>query len=117
VTAEGLTFWVKDPEARKKYVAAFQRSSIEGMLNFYKANYPREPYQAADPAASPKVKCPVLMIHGLEDTALLPGALNDTWEWLDNELTLVTLPGADHFVQQAASEKVSNTILNWLINH
>ena len=117
VTAEGLTFWVKDREARAKYVEAFKRSSVEGMLNYYKANYPREPYKAADPKASPKVKCPVLMIHGLGDTALLPGALNDTWEWLDNELTLVTIPKADHFVQQAASEKVSTTIFNWLQNH
>ena len=42
---EMLTFWVKDPEARKKYLEAFKRSSMEGMLNYYKANYPREPYK------------------------------------------------------------------------
>jgi len=108
-----LAFWVKDPDARKAYVKAFERSSMEGMLNYYKANYPREPYEAptTDP---PLVKCPVLMIHGLEDTALLPGALNDTWKWLENELTLVTIPGADHFVQQAASEKVTAIMTSWL---
>ena len=38
LSAEGLTFWVKDQDARKKYVAAFQRSSIEAMLNYYKAD-------------------------------------------------------------------------------
>ena len=40
----------------------------------------------------PPVKCPVLLIHGLKDQALLPGALNDTWNWIDNDLTLVTIP-------------------------
>jgi pimeloyl-ACP methyl ester carboxylesterase len=115
LTAEGLTFWVTDPDARQPYIAAFQRSSFEGMLNYYKANFPKEPYQAAI-LPGPKVKCPVLMIHGLKDTALLPGALNDTWTWLENDLTLVTLPDAGHFVQQDAPEKVTKTMLTWLLN-
>ncbi len=113
LTAEGLTFWVKDKQARPQYVEAFQRSSFEGMLNYYKANYPREPYEV--PTGSlPKVKCPVLMIHGLDDTALLPGALNDTWQWVEKDLTLVTVPGAGHFVQQDAPELVTKTMVNWL---
>jgi pimeloyl-ACP methyl ester carboxylesterase len=113
LTAEGLTFWVNDENARAKYVAAFRRSSFEGMLNYYKANYPREPYQAPTDDPS-KVKCPVLMIHGLKDTALLPGALNGTWQWLEKDLTLVTLPEAGHFVQQDAAQTVTRTISNWL---
>jgi pimeloyl-ACP methyl ester carboxylesterase len=113
LSAEGLTFWVKDSEARQKYIEAFKRSSFEGMLNYYKANYPRDPYDPPEQEL-PKVQCSVLMIHGLKDTALLPGALNDTWQWLENDLTLVTLPDADHFVQHAAAEKVTRTIVNWL---
>ena len=35
---------------------------------------------------------PVLMIHGLGDTALLSGALNNTWDWMGKDLTLVTIP-------------------------
>ncbi len=113
LTAEGLTFWIKDADAREKYVAAFKRSSFEAMLNYYKANYPREPYEQPT-AEVPKVKCPVLMIHGLRDTALLPGALNDTWQWLDSDLTLVTIPDAGHFVQQDAAEFVTKQMENWL---
>ena len=82
------------------------------MLNYYKANYPREPYQ--QPTNVPKVKCPVLMIHGLKDTALLPGGLNDTWQWLEKDLTLVTIPNAGHFVQQDAAEFVRKQMTNWL---
>jgi pimeloyl-ACP methyl ester carboxylesterase len=110
-----LTFWVKDPEARKKYVEAFSRSSMEGMLSYYKANYPKEPYTySEDEPKYPPVKCPVLMFHGLKDTALLPGALNDTWKWIDNDLTLVTIPESGHFVQQDAAQKVTRCMSAWL---
>ncbi len=111
--AETLVEWVKEPDARAKYVEAMQRSSMEGMLNYYKANYPREPYTVPEDAG-PKVQCSVLMIHGLKDKALLPGALNDTWKWLEKDLTLVTVPESEHFVQQDASETVTRTIVNWL---
>jgi pimeloyl-ACP methyl ester carboxylesterase len=113
LTAEQLVFWVKDPEAKKRYIEAFNRSDFEAMLNYYKRNYPREPYKE-DTSPVVKVKAPVLMIHGLDDSALLPGALNNTWEWLEKDLTLVTLPGAGHFVQQDASEMVNRTIKMWL---
>lgn len=113
MTAEQIAFWVKDPEAKKKYIEAFKRSDLEAMLNYYKRNYPREPYKE-DTSPVIKVKMPVLMIHGLDDTALLPGALNNTWEWLESDLTLVTIPKAGHFVQQDASEMVTRSIRMWL---
>lgn len=112
LTAEGLTFWIKDSEAKARYLEAFKRSSFEGMLNYYKANYPRPPYD--ETPEMPPVDCSVLMIHGLKDTALLPGALNDTWKWVKRDLTLVTLPEAGHFVQQDAGPKVTQTLLTWL---
>jgi pimeloyl-ACP methyl ester carboxylesterase len=113
LTPEGLAEWVRDPAAKARYVEAFRRSSFEGMLNYYKANYPRPPYTA--PAlAMPKVKCPVLMFHGLRDKALLAPALNGTWDWVENELTLVTIPNADHFVQHDASDLVTRTMVDWL---
>jgi pimeloyl-ACP methyl ester carboxylesterase len=111
--AEQLAFWVKDPEAREKYIEAFKRSDFEAMLNYYKRNYPREPY-VEDTSPVVKVKAPVLMIHGLNDTALNAHALNNTWEWLEKDLTLVTIPGAGHFVQQDASELVTRSIKMWL---
>ncbi len=112
LTPEGLALWVKEPDARKRYVEAFRRSSPEGMLNYYKANYPREPYK--DDREFPKVKCPVLLIHGLDDPYLLPGALNDTWKWLEKDLTLVTVPKAGHFVHRDATEAVNKAMLSWL---
>ena len=123
LSAERLAFWVRDESARERYVEAFEKSDFEAMLNYYKANYPRPPSpdseaaaeQTLAPADMPNVQCPVLMFHGLEDTALLPGALAGTWNWIDADLTLVTIPGASHFVQQDAPEMVSNTMRDWLL--
>jgi pimeloyl-ACP methyl ester carboxylesterase len=109
---ELLVLWVKEPEARKKYVEAFGRSSMEGMLNYYKANYPKPPYK--DDRTFPPIKCPVLLIHGLEDKYLLPGALNDTWKWVEKDLTLVTIPKAGHFVHRDAPELVTRRMVRWL---
>ena len=61
-----------------------------------------------------RVQAPVLQIHGLDDQALLPGALNNTWEWIDGDLTLTTIPDAGHFVQQDAADLVTRTIRAWL---
>jgi pimeloyl-ACP methyl ester carboxylesterase len=113
LTAEGLAFWVKDAKAKARYVEAFQRSDFEAMLNYYKRNYPREPY-AEDPSPVVKVKCPVLMIHGLKDTALLSPGLNDNWDFVEKDLTLVTIPEAGHFVQQDAPEHVIRSVRSWL---
>jgi len=122
LTAEGLASWVTDEAAKSKYVEAFKRSSYEGMLNYYKANYPgSQPTEKTDTAAPtpsprqmPKIKCRVLMIHGLDDQALLPSALNDSWNWMEKDLTIVTVPGASHFVQQDAAELVTDKISRWL---
>ncbi len=112
LTAAALAQWVTDAAAKPKYIEAFERSSFAAMMNYYRRNYPREPYQeAAGPLIKPQ--CPVLQIHGLKDWALLPGALSGTWEWVD-DWTLVTIPEAGHFVQQDAASKVSQTILMWL---
>jgi pimeloyl-ACP methyl ester carboxylesterase len=109
---ELLAAWVIDPKAREKYIEAFRRSSIEAMLNYYKANFPREPY--GEPLEFPKVKCPVLMFHGLKDQALLPAALNGTWDWVESELTIITLPNAGHFVQHDGAQTVTKNMVRWL---
>lgn len=108
-----LVSWVKEPDAKKRYIDAFGRSSFEGMISYYKANYPREPYTDL-PQEFPPVQCRVLMIHGLADTALLPGALAGTWDWLEQDLTLVTIPKAGHFVHRDRPDFVTKVIVNWL---
>ncbi len=113
LTAEGLSQRIKDPQVRERYVEAFRRSDFEAMTNYYRQNYPAPPY-LEDTSPVVKVKPPVLMFHGLEDRALMHGALNHTWEWLEKDLTLVTVPGAGHWVQEDAAEFVSGMMKLWL---
>ena len=53
-------------------------------------------------------------IHFVPGLSPPAGTIGDTWEWIDNELTITTIPGAGHFVQQDAPEKVSRAMLSWL---
>ena len=113
LTAEQLAFWVTDQEAKPKYIEAFKHSDFEAMMNYYKRNYPKEPY--TQPTGEVKrLQMSLLMIHGLKDWALLSGALNNTWDWLDKDMTLVTIPGAGHFVQQDAAAFVTREMTRWL---
>ena len=114
LTAEGLAGWVKDPEAKPKYVEAFKKSDFGAMLNYYKRNYPREPY-TEDTSPVKKVQAPVLMIHGLKDTALLAPALNNNWDYVEKDLTLTTVPTAGHFVQADEPDFVTKTMRAWLL--
>lgn len=113
LSAERLARWVSEPEARERYVAAFEKSDFEAMIYYYRRHYPAEPYEEAGPPGV-RVAAPVLQVHGLEDPYLFPGALAGTWDWVGSDLTLVTVPGAGHFVQQDAADLVSRTTVSWL---
>ena len=114
LNAERLAGWVKGEAKRAKYIEAMKRSDFEAMLNYYKRNYPKPPYEE-DTSEPVRLKMPVLLIHGLDDQALLHGALNRTWEWLDADLTLMTIPGAGHFVHHDKPTLVSRTLKMWLL--
>jgi len=103
----------RDEETLAKYREAFALSDPEAMLHYYKQNYPRAPY-VEDTREFPKVQAPVLLFHGLQDKALHRNALNGTWDWVEQELTIVTVPEADHWVHHDAAELVSSTMRDWL---
>ncbi len=118
MTAESLSFWVADPVARQRYTEAFAQSSFDAMLAYYKQNYPRADPSASTPPpappSAPQINIPLLVFHGLQDTALHSNGLNNTWDWNDADTTIVAAPTANHFVQQDAAELVTSTMLWWL---
>ena len=115
LTAEGLAGWVRDPAAKPGYVEAFKRSDFAGMMNYYRANYPRGVGEsAAPPPAPPRIKVPVLVIHGMKDTALNAAGHSGTWNHVDADTTVVMFPNAAHFVQHDAAAQVNRTVRDWL---
>jgi pimeloyl-ACP methyl ester carboxylesterase len=115
LTAEGLAGWVKDPAVKPAYVAAFKRSDFAAMLNYYRANYPKiAGTDGAAPPPIPPIKVPVLVIHGLKDTALNAAGHSGTWDHVTADTTLLMIPTAGHFVQHDAEALVNRTIRDWL---
>ena len=80
------------------------------MVNYYRANYNR--VRGGDDV--PNITVPVLQFHGLKDTAVDKDGLKGTWDWVDKDYTLVTVPNSGHFVQWGAAELVSQTMKSWL---
>ncbi|MAB23360.1 MAG: alpha/beta hydrolase [Pseudomonadales bacterium] len=110
---ERLAAWVNDPAFKTRQQQAMDNSSLNGMLNYYRVNWPTPPCRqhAAPP---PKVHAPTLLMHGLQDPYALPAGLNDVWQWVDNELDIYTLPEAAHFIQHDHAPAVTARLQQWL---
>lgn len=114
LTAEGLAGWMKDPVEKAPYVEALKRSDFGAMLNYYRANYPSGTNPPAAPTGDMRVKVPVLVIHGLKDTALNVAGHSGTWNFVDGDTTITVFPQAGHFVQYDARAQVNRTVRDWL---
>jgi pimeloyl-ACP methyl ester carboxylesterase len=85
------------------------------MMNYYRANYPKGVGDTAvQPPPTPPINVPVLVIHGMKDTALNASGHNGTWDHVTKDTTLLMIPNAGHFVQHDAETLVDRTVLDWL---
>lgn len=100
-------------QIRDRFVKAFENSSIDGMLNYYRAVF-GQLESGALAEELPNLKMPVLQFHGLKDTAVDKDGLRDTWNWVDQDYTLVTVPQSGHWVQREAADIVTTTMRGWL---
>ena len=80
------------------------------MLNYYRANFGRDPFAGA----APVIKTPTLLIWGDADRYVGPKAMREGYDALVDDLTLSRLAGVSHWVQQAAPEAVNRVLLDWL---
>ncbi len=100
-------------EVKAHFVKAFENSYVDGMLNYYRAIWPL--LESGGLAQEvPNLKMPVLQFHGLKDTAVDKDGLRDTWNWVDADYTLVTVPSSGHWVQREAADIVTSTMRAWL---
>ena len=111
--------WVQGLENKNRYKEAFRNSSKEAMINYYRANFAtlenlKKPGFLNKNDSLPNIKMPVLIIHGKKDVYALAQAHNNTWDYIDNELSIEILPNAGHFIQQDEPEKVTRLIRQFL---
>ena len=99
---------------------AIERLDAESVVNFYKANWPRTPVSLETEGFGfrigefPAVQAPTLLIYGKNSQPFKNATLNDTWRWVDGELTIQVLPGVGHGPHNEAPEIVTPRILEWL---
>lgn len=116
LSAEGLAKMVggSDEADVKKYTEAFGRSSLAGMMNYYRANYPAAPKPGDKAPTYPMIDVPTLVIHGMKDTALNAAGHAGAWNYVSEDTTILMIPNAGHFVQHDAEALVNKTIRSWL---
>jgi len=103
------------------YKAAWRDASgLRGMVNWYRASPLKlgQSGKAIDDAlvfdpARLQVRCPHLLVWGIEDTALMPASTQGL-EAYAPDLTRVTIPDADHWLMHQKPREVADAILNWL---
>lgn len=109
------------PGERQLYIDDWSRpGALKAMLNWYRASkieVPRPGQKAKPPlwthAPFPHLKMPVLVIWGMNDTALLPLQLEGLDEVVD-DLRIVKIENATHFVTWERPDEVTTAVRNFL---
>jgi pimeloyl-ACP methyl ester carboxylesterase len=110
-----------DQVTRAEYITEWsQPGALTAMLNWYRASPMQVPGMDA-PAQStpfldapfPRLTMPVLVIWGMLDQALLPCQLDGLDAHID-DLEIVRIPDAGHFVPWERPDAVTNAMAAWL---
>jgi pimeloyl-ACP methyl ester carboxylesterase len=104
---------IRDTRWRRVISEYLDENPMEGMLAYYKANYPSPPYRPQEPAGY-RYGVPALIVWGIEEEYFAPSVLNDLTNYFSAPIRLATVPGAGHWVHQDAPERVSAEIRSWL---
>ncbi|WP_296744117.1 alpha/beta hydrolase [Mesorhizobium sp.] len=107
-----LASWVADEADRQALEASLRRSDPEAMLGYYRANIPLG--RVPDIGQLPLIKAPTLAIFGTHDPYVPASAFDDTFREVDNITSLISLPGAGHFIHHQAAGFVTREIENWV---
>jgi pimeloyl-ACP methyl ester carboxylesterase len=111
-------------EDRAAYIAEWSNpGAIRGMLNWYRASPMQVPKPDA-PAVStpfldapfPKLLMPTLIIWGMDDPALLPCQLEGLEDHIE-DVTIIRVAGAGHFIPWEKPEHVTSAMAQWLAEH
>ncbi|KAI9155725.1 Epoxide hydrolase [Paramyrothecium foliicola] len=89
-------------------------SPMEGMLAYYKYNYPAPPYGVHVDTSAMLYRVPTLIIWGLDDPYFSLKILDQIPRCFKNTVRLVTLPDAAHWPFRDQPDRVNSEIRSWL---
>lgn len=87
-------------------------NALTSMLNYYRANILKRFLSPAE--EPPKIKVPTIFIYGERDQAILPQTVVGVGELIDAPYTELRIPESAHWVQQEASDKVTEALRGFL---
>jgi pimeloyl-ACP methyl ester carboxylesterase len=96
--------------------AALQPGALKAMLDYYRALLRGGGLRRQRELGHPSIDVPTLMLWGEHDKALTIESTHGTDAFV-KDLTLRTLPGASHWVQQDEPETVNAMLEAWLTDH
>lgn len=89
--------------------------ALTAMLNYYRAALRGGGALRQRRLGYPTIKVPTLVLWGLQDQALVRQNL-DGLDHFVNDLTIVRLPNAGHFVHEDEPSRVTQEVVTWLQN-
>jgi len=92
---------------------ACEPGALTAMVNYYRAALRGGGGIRQRKLGYPKIGIPSLVIWGLQDQALVAQNLDGLSKFVD-DLTVVTMPDAGHFVHEDQPEQVTHKLLAWL---
>lgn len=109
-TAEKGVF---DAEDIAQYEKAWREPyALTAMLNYYRANVLKRLFSKQE--NQPKIKVPTVFIYGEQDTAVMPETVKGVGEAIDAPFEEFHIPTAAHWVQQEASDAVTEILREFL---
>ncbi|PIA89559.1 Epoxide hydrolase 3 [Cercospora beticola] len=106
--------FIRDPARRKEIEEYLTASPINGMMAYYKKNYPAPPYGQTSPLQNASYSVPSLILWGVEDEYFIPKMVDGIPKVFPGGARLVTFPKAGHWVFQDEPRKVNREIASWL---
>jgi len=85
--------------------------ALTAMLNYYRANVLKRFFTKP---VETKIKVPTVFIYGEQDTAVLPETVRGVGEMIDAPFEEFRIPTSAHWVQQEASEAVTEILREFL---
>jgi pimeloyl-ACP methyl ester carboxylesterase len=110
---EFVTRNIRDAEWRASISRYLETQPIEGMLSYYKANYPGSPYKRETPPGL-LLDVPTLIVWGKEEEYFAPAVLDGLANHFSKSMRLVTIPHAGHWVHRDAPQQVTREIRSWI---